>query len=196
MEAKPLCTRQTVSLSQFLRFRLVCMFPAPSICHWVLQLLPSAIWPMLRASHSPNLLLSLLLFLTVPFFSQTDPALSFLSPGLWICCRGLGHWQWEAFSAACNADTPLPPAGNSCEYNLVIHLFFMMVSHFCFLISFVPLTGVLNNTITGMRADELLITASHPASVHLVNHSGVDVLSVVIYSAFLKNVFIHQSWQT
>lgn len=69
----------------------------------------------------------------------------------------------------------------------------MMVSHFCFLISFVPLTGVLNNTITGMRADELLITASHPASVHLVNHSGVDVLSVVIYSAFLKNVFIHQS---
>lgn len=66
--------------------------------------------------------------------------------------------------------------------------FLYMVSHFCFLILFVPLTGVLNNTITGMRADELLITASHPASVHLVNHTGVDVLSV-IYSAFFYFFF-------
>lgn len=81
---------------------------------------------MLRINHAPNLLLSLVLFLTVPFFSQTDPALSFLSPCLWILYwRGLGHWQWEAFFTACNADTPVPPVGNLCEYNVTIHLFFI-----------------------------------------------------------------------
>lgn len=87
-EAKPLCTRYAVSLSQFLRFQLICIFPAPSICYWILWFLLSALWPMLCASHSRNLLLSLLLFLTVPFFSQTDPALFPLSPCLWICGRG------------------------------------------------------------------------------------------------------------
>lgn len=51
---------------------------------------------------------------------QTLP-FSFCRP-VWIWCAGLGPRQWEAFSMACNVDTPLPPAGNSCEYSLSIRI--------------------------------------------------------------------------
>lgn len=143
----------------FLRFPLLSIFPAPSQCYWVLQLLPSTVWPMLRVSHSLSLLLSLLCFLTVPFFHQTDSALFFLSPCLdLVCGTGSPTMRSVLHGLQCWHSSP------SCWEFLWVQ---SQHSHWCNSIPFLTLCS--NNSVltktTGVRANQLLITKYHQASV-------------------------------
>lgn len=173
MEAKPLCTRQTVSLSQFLRFCLFCIFPAPSICYWVLQLLLLTAWPMLHVSHTSNLLLSpsplpycplLLPDRPCPFLSVAQSVDSVVE-------------DWDTY----NGKLSLRPAMLTLHSLLLgIHVStiwpltpsFLSGSYFCSLLSFVPLSWIFSNTMAGMRA-RWIIDCYVPSSIcALLNNRG------------------------
>lgn len=138
---------------------------------------------MLRVSHSLSLLLSLLCFLTVPFFHQTDSALFFLSPCLDLACgTGSPTMRSVLHGLQCWHSSP------SCWEFLWVQ---SQHSHWCCSIPFLTLCS--NNSVltktTGVRADQLLITPYHQASVIWQSLEGAS-LFFTIYSVVMHSIVI------
>lgn len=148
--AKPLCTRQTVSLSLCLRFHLFCIFPAPAICYWVLQLLPPANVTNAACKPLPS----------PPLFPSSLPNCPLLlpdrpSPFLSVALTGDSVVEDQDTD---NEKLSLRPAMLTLHSLLLgIHVSTdQPFTSFCGVVllrCFVPLYRVLNNTITWVEAD-------------------------------------------